>query len=165
MHKHAHQPRLTRVVLVLVALAAAVLYLARPPPIEKVRALGYAPDQIRESRLKTANASATHTVRATFVILARNSELHALRTTVRQLEDQFNARHNYPYVFLNNEPFTDEFKHAMEWATSGDCHFGLVPYEHWSVPSWVDNVRAKWAAATMDEHVPYGGSSSYRKMC
>ncbi|KAJ2447335.1 alpha-1,2-mannosyltransferase ktr1 [Coemansia sp. RSA 1797] len=165
MHKHAHQPRLTRVVLVLVALAAAVLYLACPPPIEKVRALGYAPDQIRESRLKTANASATHTVRATFVILARNSELHALRTTVRQLEDQFNARHNYPYVFLNNEPFTDEFKHAMEWATSGDCHFGLVPYEHWSVPSWVDNVRAKWAAATMDEHVPYGGSSSYRKMC
>ncbi|KAJ2356454.1 hypothetical protein GGF43_002067 [Coemansia sp. RSA 2618] len=164
MHKHAHQPGLLRVVLVLISLAAAALYLARPPPIEKMRALGYAPDQISESRLKPGNASAALPVRAAFVVLARNSELHALRATVRQLEDQFNARHGYAYVFLNNEPFTDEFKHAMEWATSGDCHFGLVPYEHWSAPPWVDRVRAKWAAAAMADHVPYGGSSSYRKM-
>ncbi|KAJ1885891.1 hypothetical protein GGI16_008743, partial [Coemansia sp. S142-1] len=77
-----------------------------------------------------------------FVILVRNSELHELRATARQLEDQFNKRHHYTYVIINNEPFTDEFKPPMEWATSGNCHFGLVPYEHWSMPFWVDCVRA-----------------------
>ncbi|KAJ2303657.1 hypothetical protein IWW54_005657, partial [Coemansia sp. RSA 2705] len=159
-----HQPGLTRAVLVLVCLAAAALYFARPPPIERVRALGYTSEQIRDSRFKLGRANTTRPVRAAFVILARNSELHELRATVRQLEDQFNVRHGYPYVFLNNEPFTNGFKQAMEWATSGDCHFGLVPYEHWAEPPWVDRVRAARARAAMADRVPYGGSKSYRQM-
>ncbi|KAJ2721197.1 hypothetical protein GGI07_004123 [Coemansia sp. Benny D115] len=158
-------PRSIRLIVLLAAIAAAVLYIAKPPPIERARMLSYTADQIRDSRLKPANADLKLPVRAAFVILTRNSELHELRATVRQLEDQFNARHHYPYVFLNNEPFTDEFKRAMEWATSGDCHFGLVPYEHWSMPPWIDRVRAKWAMAMMRSRVPYGDSESYRKMC
>ncbi|KAJ2879475.1 alpha-1,2-mannosyltransferase ktr1 [Coemansia aciculifera] len=159
------QPSLVRLVLLLATLAAVVLYLAKPPPIERARMLAYSPSQIRESRLKPENTGRVLPVRAAFVILVRNSELHELRATVRQLEDQFNQRHHYPYVFLNNEPFTDEFKLHMEWATSGDCHFGLVPYDHWSMPLWVDRVRAKWAMAMMGSRVPYGDSESYRKMC
>ncbi|KAJ2851215.1 alpha 1,2-mannosyltransferase 2.4.1 [Coemansia erecta] len=159
------QRRLARLILLLAFLAAAVLYLAKPPPIERALMLAYSPGQICESRLKPANANLELPVRAAFVILVRNSELHELRATVRQLEDQFNSRHHYPYVFLNDEPFTDEFKQAMEWATSGDCHFGLIPYEHWSMPPWVDRVRAKWAMAMMGSQVPYGDSESYRKMC
>ncbi|KAJ2702036.1 hypothetical protein FB645_004414 [Coemansia sp. IMI 203386] len=158
------QKHLVKLILLLAALAAAVLYLAKPPPIERALMLAYSPSQIRESRLKPANAELKLPVRAAFVILVRNSELHELRATVRQLEDQFNSRHRYPYVFLNNEPFTDEFKQAMEWATSGDCHFGLIPYEHWSMPPWVDRVRAKWAMAMMGSQVPYGDSESYRKI-
>ncbi|KAI7825771.1 nucleotide-diphospho-sugar transferase [Kickxella alabastrina] len=127
--------------------------------------LTYTPDQIRDSRLKPGNTGLVLPVRAAFVILVRNSELHQLRATIRQLEDQFNARHRYPYVFLNDKPFTEEFKRAMEWVTSGDCHFGLVPYEHWSMPPWIDRVRAKWAMTMMGSRVPYGDSESYRKMC
>ncbi|KAJ2778598.1 alpha-1,2-mannosyltransferase ktr1, partial [Coemansia javaensis] len=153
-----------RAVLLLAAVAAAVLFFARPPPIEQARALAYGPAQIRESRLKPGAAAQPRPVRAAFVVLARNSELHALRASIRQLEDQFNARHHYPYVFLNNEPFSDEFKQAMEWATTGDCHFGLVPYDHWSVPPWVDRIRAMRARVAMAATVPYGGSESYRKM-
>ncbi|KAJ1738267.1 hypothetical protein LPJ78_005744 [Coemansia sp. RSA 989] len=158
----AHQPQLAHMLVVILCLAAAALYMTQPPPIEQLRALTYAPEQISDSRLKAGRSG---TMRAAFVVLARNSELHALRATVRQLEDQFNRRHGYAYVFLNNEPFTEEFKHAMEWATSGDCHFGLVPPEHWEIPPWVDRVRARWARAAMADRVPYGGSSSYRKMC
>jgi alpha 1,2-mannosyltransferase len=29
---------------------------------------------------------------------------------MKQMEDRFNKKYNYPYVFLNEEPFTDEFK-------------------------------------------------------
>ncbi|KAJ2387611.1 hypothetical protein GGI23_006237, partial [Coemansia sp. RSA 2559] len=160
-----HQGILGSAVILLAAIAALVLFITNPPPIERARMLTYSPNQIHESRLKHANTGRVYSVRAAFVILVRNSELHDLRATVRQLEDQFNKRHHYPYVFLNNEPFTEEFKQAMEWATTGDCHFGLVPYEHWSMPPWVDRVRARRAMSMMVDKVPYGGSESYRKMC
>jgi len=47
---------------------------------------------------------------ATFVILARNSDLQNTVRSVREMEDRFNRRYRYPYVFLNEVPFTDEFK-------------------------------------------------------
>lgn len=157
--------RLVRHIVALIGLAACILFLAKPPPLDQARVLTYASTQFRESRLKPANIGIVHPVKAAFVVLARNSELHQLRATVRQLEDQFNTHHHYPYVFLNNEPFTEDFKQSMEWATGGDCHFGLIPHKHWRMPPWVDRIRAKWNMAGMSGHVPYGDSESYRKMC
>lgn len=47
---------------------------------------------------------------ATYVILARNSDLEGVMSSMQQMEDRFNRYHAYPYVFLNKEPFTKEFK-------------------------------------------------------
>lgn len=47
---------------------------------------------------------------ATFVILARNGDLKGIMKSMKQLEDRFNRRYNYPYVFLNEESFSDTFK-------------------------------------------------------
>jgi alpha 1,2-mannosyltransferase len=47
---------------------------------------------------------------AVIVMLARNSDLSGAVSSVKQMEDRFNKRFQYPYVFLNEEPFTDEFK-------------------------------------------------------
>ena len=47
---------------------------------------------------------------AVMLMLARNSELEGAVSSVRQLEEKFNQRYHYPWVFLNDEPFTDEFK-------------------------------------------------------
>lgn len=47
---------------------------------------------------------------ATFVILCRNSDLDGVIQSVRSVEDRFNREHGYPYVFLNEEPFDDQFK-------------------------------------------------------
>jgi alpha 1,2-mannosyltransferase len=47
---------------------------------------------------------------ATFVILARNSDMDNTVRSVREVEDRFNTRHHYPFTILNDEPFTDEFK-------------------------------------------------------
>jgi alpha 1,2-mannosyltransferase len=47
---------------------------------------------------------------ATFVILARNSDLQGTVKSVREIEDRFNKKYRYPYVFLNEVPFTDDFK-------------------------------------------------------
>jgi alpha 1,2-mannosyltransferase len=44
------------------------------------------------------------------VILARNSDLAGTVRSIREIEDRFNRRYRYPYVFLNDEPFDDKFK-------------------------------------------------------
>ena len=43
-------------------------------------------------------------------MLVRNSELDSALSSVKQLEERFNKRFGYPWVFLNEVPFTDEFK-------------------------------------------------------
>ena len=48
--------------------------------------------------------------RAAIVSLVRNSELQGLMSTMRQLEYRWNRNYQYPWVFFNEEPFTDEFK-------------------------------------------------------
>jgi len=50
------------------------------------------------------------TANAVMLMLARNSELEGAISSVRQLEEKFNGRYRYPWVFLNEEPFTEEFK-------------------------------------------------------
>jgi hypothetical protein len=32
---------------------------------------------------------------------------------MKQMEDRFNKRFRYPYVFLNEEPFSDQFKECV----------------------------------------------------
>jgi len=44
------------------------------------------------------------------VMLARNSDLDNAVRSVRRTQDRFNDKFHYPWVFLNEEPFTDEFK-------------------------------------------------------
>ena len=44
------------------------------------------------------------------VMLARNSDLDNAVRSVRRAQDRFNSKFKYPWVFLNEEPFTDEFK-------------------------------------------------------
>ena len=47
---------------------------------------------------------------ATLLMLARNTDTDSAVRSVRELEDKFNRHFNYPWVFLNEEPFSDEFK-------------------------------------------------------
>ncbi|KAI7823483.1 putative mannosyltransferase [Kickxella alabastrina] len=97
---------------------------------------------------------------AAFVILTRNKDLNDLRETLIQLEDRFNRRYNYPYVFLNNEPFSEEFKAKISSV------FGLIPTEHWSYPDYINQTQAAEVRKDMKERkIIYGGHESYRHMC
>jgi hypothetical protein len=51
--------------------------------------------------------------KAAFVILSRNSEMESVLGSLRQIEARFNWKFGYPYVFLNEEPFSDEFKKSI----------------------------------------------------
>ena len=46
---------------------------------------------------------------AAIVMLARNREVNDVAASMKQMEDRFNSRYGYPWVFLNDEPFSEEF--------------------------------------------------------
>ena len=51
----------------------------------------------------------TYRANATLLILARNSDLEGTIRSMREIEDRFNRKYNYPWVLLNEVPFTSEF--------------------------------------------------------
>ncbi|KAJ6595556.1 glycosyltransferase family 15 protein [Mycena vulgaris] len=103
---------------------------------------------------------------ATLLMLARNSDLPGAISSVSQMEDKFNKHCNYPWVFLNEEPFTDEFKRNMTRLTNGSVSFGLIPKEHWFQPEWVDEDLARAGRDKMvAQDIIYAGSVPYRNMC
>ncbi|KAK7398480.1 alpha 1,2-mannosyltransferase 2.4.1 [Neonectria punicea] len=103
---------------------------------------------------------------ATFVTLARNSDIWEIAESIRQVEDRFNRRYGYDWVFLNDQPFDDNFKKITTSLVSGTTHYGLIPEEHWSFPEWIDQEKAKKVREDMKERkIIYGDSISYRHMC
>jgi len=54
---------------------------------------------------------------AVFVMLCRNEEVDGAVKSIRELEDRFNHKYHYPWVFLNDVEFTDEFKKCVHSAT------------------------------------------------
>lgn len=68
--------------------------------------------------------------RAALISLVRNSELPGLMQSMRQLEHQWNRKYQYPWIFFNDEPFSDEFKVGNlhhEIPTLADSHVGGDP--------------------------------------
>jgi len=103
---------------------------------------------------------------ATFVTLARNSDVWEIARSIRQVEDRFNHAYNYDWVFLNDQAFDDTFKKVTSALTSGKTRYGEIPKEHWSFPEFIDQDRAARTRAEMAaKKIIYGDSVSYRHMC
>jgi len=103
---------------------------------------------------------------ATFVTLARNSDVWDIARSIRQVEDRFNRRYNYDWVFLNDKPFDATFKKVTTSLVSGKTHYGEIPKEHWSFPEWIDQDKARKVREDMAQRkIIYGDSVSYRHMC
>ncbi|KAG1827260.1 glycosyltransferase family 15 protein [Suillus subaureus] len=116
----------------------------------------YKPDAPMDLQDRKANAS--------FVMLVRNSDLIGIMSSMKQIEDRFNRKFQYPYVFLNDEPFTQSFKDHILALTNTKVEFGVIPPDHWHQPSWVDEDRASKSRDDMvRDNVIYGGT--YRNMC
>lgn len=103
---------------------------------------------------------------ATFVSLARNSDLWDIVKSIRQVEDRFNRHYNYGWVFLNDKPFDAEFKKVTSALVSGKTYYGEIPEEHWSFPEHIDQDKAQKVREQMfQKKIIYGDSVSYRHMC
>jgi hypothetical protein len=103
---------------------------------------------------------------AAFIILARNSNGNGLLSSMQQNEEKFNKKYNYPYVILNDEPFTDAFMQVIGNVTQAEVKFGTIDHSMWGYPEWIDQDKAAKDRETLKgKGAPYGGSESYRHMC
>lgn len=118
---------------------------------------------------------------ATFVFLCRNSDLPGVVSSIQQMEDRFNRRHGYPWVLLNEEPFTEEFKEyanlpclfsrmtrvcrRVRVLTDAPVHFGQIPPEHWYQPEWIDEAQATAnRLRMMAQGIIYAGKWTFQGM-
>lgn len=102
---------------------------------------------------------------ATLFSLARNDDLLDMAKTVRSVEDRFNHKFHYDWVFFNNEEFDQKFQRQMINLCSGNVKFEVVPKEFWSYPDWIDQDHAKRVRIDSHTKLIYGGSEAYRFMC
>ncbi|KAG6810279.1 hypothetical protein H0H92_012608 [Tricholoma furcatifolium] len=99
---------------------------------------------------------------ATFVILARNTDFRTLTQSIRSIEERFNHKYGYPYVLLNEVPFSDDFKEGVQALTNATMEFGVIPPEHWYQPDWIDEEKATANRKQMvKDKVLYGGSVAF----
>ena len=111
-------------------------------------------------------APSSKLVNATFVALARNSDIWEMVKSIRHVEDRFNRNYHYDWVFLNDQPFDDIFKEITTALVSGKTHYGVIPEAQWGFPEWIDQEKAKKVRESMSERkIIYGDSVSYRHMC
>jgi alpha 1,2-mannosyltransferase len=103
---------------------------------------------------------------ATFVTLARNQDVWEIAKSIRHVEDRFNRKFNYDWVFLNDAEFDDTFKRVTTSLVSGTTKYGKIPKEHWSFPEFIDQDKAAKVREEMRvKKIIYGDSVSYRHMC
>lgn len=115
---------------------------------------------------ETSGKNVTRRANAALVVLARNNEWNDVVRSMKQLEQTFNKQFGYPWVFLNDEPFSDEFKKWTTEVTGSSTSYGLIPREHWVQPDWIDEAKASASRERMvKDNVIYGGSVPYRNMC
>jgi len=103
---------------------------------------------------------------AALVVLARNGDLDGVIMSMKQMEDRFNKKFQYSWVFLNEEPFSEEFKKYTTELTGSPTTYGMIAKDQWVQPDWIDEERATKAREKMvADRVIYGGSIPYRNMC
>lgn len=103
---------------------------------------------------------------ATFVTLARNSDIYSIGQSIYDVESRFNHKYHYDWVFFNEEPFTPEFIKYTSQLISGRTFYETVPKKFWSYPDHINQTKAAESRASMvEKKIIYAGSESYRHMC
>jgi hypothetical protein len=64
---------------------------------------------------------------AAIIALVRNSELRDMAQSMRELEETFNRKFKYPWIFFNDEPFEDQFKRITSSLTDAETFYGRQP--------------------------------------
>lgn len=100
------------------------------------------------------------------LILCRNEELEGIKKSLISFEKNFNSKYHYPYVFLNDKPWSHKFVEEIPKIISSTASFDQIKEDDWKMPANIDVDRAKsnWQEMTK-KGVPYANLESYHNMC
>lgn len=89
-------------------------------------------------------------VKGAFYMIVRNEQLEQAKSSMRSVEDRFNSYNaSYPWVILNSQHFTVDFKRSVRSIASGKVYFGQIDLQAWTFPEWIDSKRTENAIRRM----------------
>lgn len=99
--------------------------------------------------------------------LVREEEVDGMIQSITDLQNRFNNKFHYDWLFASETNFTTEFRKKIQDAfTSGTAMFEQIPKQFWQYPDFIDlEEAAKNRKSMADAGVNYGDSESYRHMC
>lgn len=100
-----------------------------------------------------------------FIMLTRNEELDGVIKTMISLEKRFNQWFQYPYIFLNNQPFTEAFQQKINTLTKAKVTFALVEDNEWNFENEDSLSFHQYIEGQGDRGIMYGNMVSYHRMC
>ncbi|CAO3597202.1 unnamed protein product [Absidia cylindrospora] len=102
-------------------------------------------------------------LKAAFVTFTKSDteSLTKLRSTIRDLQDQFNNDRNYPYIVFSNEELSDEFKELTRPLSNNNIIFEHLNSTFYGYPDFIDMARANKARDDMKDII-FGASDDYR---
>lgn len=126
-----------------------------PEPLHRVQGSNYDADNPNSDRIN-----------ATLLSLVRNKELGDLVQSMQELERTWNHKFNYPWTFINDVPFSEEFKTVTRQQTKAEIRYEVIPKDHWEIPSWISkDLMHESANILAEQDVQYAHLQSYHQMC
>lgn len=139
-------------------------YISKNPLMKKIH--GPDPQYLTTLSPGKKHAEDYQRTNATLLSLVRNKELKDLMKTMKDVERTFNSKFNYPWTFINDEPFSDEFKKQTGKLTNAKVYYEQIPEEHWVEPPWINPTLQNASAHFLkSEGVQYSAMESYHRMC
>ena len=129
--------------------APAAPVAAQPSPVgdnaQATSDTGTSPNPFTSSSPKLVSSPPGERMNATFVTLARNSDVWEIARSIRQVEDRFNRGYNYDWVFLNDDDFDDTFKKVTTALMPSAIAPSTPPKNQLSLPSSWTQSRASFS--------------------
>jgi len=164
-HRRWWRLSLRRALLVLLPLLAALLEVWSHVRTYSVGLPEYEQDEPFATACREPNVDGPRE-KAALVMLARNKELKDVLATIESIERHFNRWFHYPVVFLNDEPWSDDFVAATNASCSGGATYHVIPKGDWGFPSWIDPNSARASIARQGKKgILYAGLETYHNMC
>jgi hypothetical protein len=131
---------------------------------------------IPHSFYSSSNHTSSYTpVKAAITILCREQDLAGVQHSLASFEPYFNSKYNYPYVLINETPFSEEFKAAilstvLSYRSMDNSKpriiYSVIPPKDWDYPDFISRARARdnLEKSKKSWTISYGGLKSYRFM-
>lgn len=112
---------------------------------------------------KSGNLVSTR-VPAALVTLVHRKDLYYTIDLIRNVEDRFNHKYKYDWVFLSEEDIADSFKEVVGSFVSGNAHFRPINRKNdWAIPADINRNQLMTNMQELDMNgVPEGGSTTFR---